>query len=172
MDTTLDSQYLDWLYSQIERPDDPAYFEMLDHMFKTKFDWFIPNDNNRAQDGVDLRNRFIFERSTGRPDRSWLSEDCSFLEMVIALANRLAFQIDESLPNAFWHILRNIGIDDSFCDELIDHQVLEDILYTVIWRNYEEDGSGGFFPLEDYSKDQREVELLYQMYAYVMDSNL
>jgi hypothetical protein len=38
-----------------------------------------------------------------------------------------------------------------------------------VWRTYEPNGVGGFFPLENPNEDQREVELWYQMSAYVDD---
>lgn len=172
MDSALDALYLNWLYSCIERPDDPSYFELLDIMFKTKFEWLVPNDDNRALDGIDLRRRFIFEQATGHPPSDWMQLDCSFLEMLVALANRLAFQLDESVPNAFWHLARNMGFDETFSDGNFDPQEVEDILTMVMWRTYDYKGQGGLFPREAPDKDQREVELLYQMYGYVIENKL
>jgi hypothetical protein len=45
--------------------------------------------------------------------------------------------------------------------------VVDEILERVIGRTYRPDGRGGFFPLRYAEKDQREVELWYQLNAYV-----
>ena len=170
MNPRLDGMYLSWLYSQIEREDDHIFSSLIEHMFRTKFDWFIENDDNRAKDGIQLRRRFAFEVDRVDPELEWFEYECSFLEMAIAQAKRLSFQVDEDLPNSFWHIMRNIGIDNSFDDQNIDHDVVEDILNRVIWRHYDRNGEGGFFPRHNPREDQRQVELLYQMYGYVREN--
>jgi hypothetical protein len=48
-------------------------------------------------------------------------------------------------------------------------QRVNDILYALIWRTYDPDGSGGFFPLLHSKKDQRQIEIWYQMHAYVRE---
>lgn len=169
MDPRLDGRYLNWLYSTIEREDDPPYSELLKILFQTKFDWFIPNDNNRAADGIDLRKRFIFETSVGIPSKEWLEIDCSFLEMMVALAKKLSFELDEDVANSFWHMMRNIGIDESFSDDTIDAKAVETIVSRVIWRHYDYSGDGGLFPRINPESDQRNIELIYQMYGYVIE---
>ncbi len=47
---------------------------------------------------------------------------------------------------------------------------IDDILERLIWRQYQEDGQGGFFPLAWPEQDQREVELWYQMNAYLAEN--
>ena len=44
---------------------------------------------------------------------------------------------------------------------------IDDILDTLIWRTYEYDGIGGFFPLTNAEEDQTKVEIWYQMAAYI-----
>jgi hypothetical protein len=44
---------------------------------------------------------------------------------------------------------------------------VEDILDTCIWRTYQPDGQGGFFPLAWPEEDQTKVELWYQIAAYI-----
>jgi hypothetical protein len=41
------------------------------------------------------------------------------------------------------------------------------ILDRVIRREYEPDGTGGFFPLQNPLEDQTQVEIWYQMAAYI-----
>jgi hypothetical protein len=44
---------------------------------------------------------------------------------------------------------------------------VQDIMDTVIYRKYDPDGSGGFFPLTRSDDDQTRIELWYQMNAYI-----
>ena len=166
----LDRMYLNWLYSLVERKEDSTYVRLLSQMYRTPFIFFVPNDDNRADDGIQLRKQFIRENGFDIVDE-WFDEDCSVLEAIIGLANRMSYQSDETESEAFWHILRNLGIDESFDDDLLDPYLLDDILNRFIWRNYDADGFGGLFPLEDPQQDQRDVELIYQMYAYVIENN-
>jgi hypothetical protein len=46
---------------------------------------------------------------------------------------------------------------------------VEEILHTLIWRTYDPDGTGGFFPLTRPQFDQRTIEIWYQMNAYSME---
>ena len=71
MNPRLDGMYLSWLYSQIEREDDHIFSSLIEHMFRTKFDWFIENDDNRAKDGIQLRRRFAFEVDRADPELEW-----------------------------------------------------------------------------------------------------
>ena len=166
----LDRIYLNWLYSLVERDEDSTYVRLLSQMYRTPFIFFVPYDDNRADDGIQLRKQFIRENGFDIVDE-WFDEDCSVLEAIIGLANRMSYQSDETESEAFWHILRNLGIDESFDDDLLDPYLLDDILNRFIWRNYDADGFGGLFPLEDPHQDQRDVELIYQMYAYVIEND-
>lgn len=172
MDLQTDEVYFSWLYSQIELVDDRSYSNLLEQFFLTQFEWFVPNDDNRAKDGVDLRKRFIFERSNGRPDKDWMAQGCSFLEMLIALSTRLSFNMDVSQEHAFWHMVRSLGFDESYSDDYVfNEEDVDRVLQRVIWRSYESDGTGGIFPLHNPRHDQREVELIYQMYSYALEQD-
>ena len=46
-------------------------------------------------------------------------------------------------------------------------QEVDDVLETVIWRNYQANGHGGLFPLKNAKRDQTKVEIWYQLAAYL-----
>lgn len=136
-------------------------------MYSKKFVWFIPNDDNRLEDGLDLRYEFVAERRIFA-DPEWMSLDCSFLELLIGLARRLAFE-GEGHPHVwFWHLVDNLELTKCTDDRRYSRQRVETILDDVIWRTYEPTGRGGLFPLRYPHDDQREVELWYQMQAYLL----
>ena len=174
---TLNERYLNWLISRVEPVTNfnPArsHWLMCSELDRFEFTWFIPNDDNRLYDGLDLRQEFIDESEGGNVPGAWLSQPCSFLEMIIALARRLAF---ESSPLEtdywFWRMMENLDlrryIDESFDDDA--RFTVQDAVGRVIERQYNADGRGGLFPLNHPGKDQREVEIWYQSQQYLMEN--
>lgn len=174
MTAQLDDLYLDWLYSQVASTERKAkrytFWSLMRQLYTKEFVWLVPNDDNRVQDGKDLRYRFIEEHNIQNVDETWLQLGCSMLEMLIALANTLEFEDDRSAKYWFWRLLENIELDqctDALYKEAMDAYV-DNILDRIIFRTYNGDGSGGLFPLNNPKEDQREVELWYQLCAYLL----
>jgi hypothetical protein len=68
--------------------------------------------------------------------------------------------------------MRNAGLDafdDGNFDTMDDSEVMK-ILDRIIERTYQRNGVGGLFPLKRDKKDQRKVELWYQMNAYLIEN--
>lgn len=175
MDGPLDEQYLTWLYSRVSplRLKNPSrtHWGLLRQMYKTQFIWWIPNDDNRMEDGRELRREFLEEEGITNVDRNWLDLGCSMLEMLIALSRRLAFEVDGESRAWFWHLVEVIELykfnDKKYNEEA--QRIIDETLDRIIWRNYEPDGKGGLFPLRNPSNDQRKVELWYQASAYLVE---
>jgi hypothetical protein len=168
----LDELYFRWLYKQVgsitERDKSKTHFELMRVLFQKEFLWWVPNDDNRVEDGRDLRLRFVHYSGVS-PDDEWMGLGCSFLEMLIALSHRLSFETGMKPKGWFWRLIENLGLE-----ELTDKnwgemtaEAVDETLERVIWRNYEPDGLGGLFPLEHPEHDQREVEIWYQLCAYL-----
>lgn len=168
---TLDDQYLTWLYSQVAevktRKSSRTYWDLLRQLFSIEFVWFVPNDDNRAEDGRELRCEWSAETGVD-PDPAWLSLGCSFLEMLIGLSRRLAFETDGDAPYWFWHLIGNMGLLGFNDRSNYPKQDVEDRTSAVIWRTYDRNGNGGLFPLQETKKDQRRVELWYQLSEYLL----
>ena len=49
---------------------------------------------------------------------------------------------------------------------------MDEILNIWLERRYDEDGKGNIFPLKDPIKDQKTVEIWYQMQSYLLEKNL
>lgn len=172
---TLDERYLNWLYGQIsavsQRNPANSHWQLAVQLYKKRFDWSVPNDDNRVADGKDLRDIFLYETNEGRPASEWMDEDCSFLEMLVAFSGRIAFETDEEPFDWFWRLMDNLGIS-GFTDNQYGSAVedaIDDILHTVINRQYKANGDGGLFPLRRPDEDQRKVELWYQMSKYLLE---
>src|SRR5512139_1470873 len=85
-------RYFEWLYSQIEKSSGFEDFVLDLHSYQ--FVCQVPNDDNRVQDGIELRNKFINEENVQLPE-DILSGGCTLLEMLIALADRMDFILFE-----------------------------------------------------------------------------
>lgn len=170
----LDEAYLRWLYSQVASPrlrsPQKRYWKLTRTMYTTEFFWLVPNDDNRVEDGRVLRYEFLDLNRRFDPDPDWLALGCSFLEMIIALSRRLAFEAQRTPDWWFWELMKNVGLAD--CHDASDttEDEIKQVLDTVIWRTYRRNGHGGLFPLDNPEKDQRKVEIWYQLNTYLLDN--
>lgn len=174
----LDEQYLHWLYRRVAsvRLKNPArtYWSLMKQLYAKEFVWLIPNDDNRVEDGRDLRYEFLAEYGVEDVDLEWMGLGCSFLEMLIGLARRLAFEAADigDVRDWFWILLENLNLarfNDAVYVNEIQERTIDEVLDAVIWRTFNSDGSGGLFPLEDAQEDQRDVEIWYQLSAFLSE---
>lgn len=177
MSEPLDELYLTWLYSQVSsvksKQLSKTYWSLFRELYRTEFVWFVPNDDNRVEDGRDLRYEFMHDHDIDYNDEEWQSLGCSMLEMLIGLSRRLAFQAEGEPRAWFWHLLANLGLDkmnDIYCRRSTYKEEIEDIVSRVIWRTYDYYGRGGLFPLRKAAEDQRKLEIWYQLNAYVIEN--
>jgi hypothetical protein len=172
----LDELYLNWLYSQVgdvnRRNPAKTFWSILRLLYKKEFVWFVANDDNRVEDGKNLRYDFLRESHIDTVDRNWIEMPCSFLEMLLGLARRLCFEAEGTTDGWFWHLMMTLGLDKYSDRTQIPHDDVEDILNTVIFRTYRQDGQGGLFPLKNnHGRDQREVEIWYQLNAWLLEND-
>lgn len=173
MGKPLDELYLEWLYGQVGDPEikvpTRTYWRLLKLLFGKEFVWLVPNDDNRIEDGKDLRYEFVDRARLKDVDLGWINLGCSMLEVMVGLSRRLAFEAEGEPRDWFWHLVDNLSLRDyNDTHDFVDQDV-EVVLDSVIWRNYEYSGEGGFFPLRRAERDQRDVELWYQLSAYVIE---
>lgn len=169
----LDARYYKWLYRQIGNPREknPAhsYKILTGILYDMLFKWSIPNDENRAEDARDLRYVYCCEKDLD--DSDIYDEPITVLEALIGIAKRLDFLMDGTVEYWFRTLLKNIDLDKCNDDWFIDEQgsSLEVMgrIEAVMAREYSYSGEGGLFPLKHPKKDQRKVEIWYQMQAYL-----
>lgn len=175
MKPPLDDLYLEWLYSQVasvrHRSKSKTYWCLLRQLYKKEFVWLVPNDDNRVEDGRDLRLEFLDSTGLQDVDPSWMHLGCSMLEMLIGLSKRLSFEGEGSVKDWFWELLENVELEqctDTRYNEQMEAYV-DMVLDRIIWRTYDRSGKGGLFPLQHSIRDQRKLELWYQLCAYLLE---
>jgi hypothetical protein len=176
MDAPLDEKYLTWLYARIgsvkETRPSKTYWSIFRQLYEKEFIWLIPNDDNRVEDGRDMRLEFLDETNLySEVDPVWMEMPCSFLELIFGLARRLAFEADRTQRYWFWDLMQNLQLD-RFTDREYNDDVaktVDEAVDDVIWRTYSPNGRGGLFPLSDPPADQRDVEIWYQLEAYILE---
>lgn len=170
--------YFNWLCGLVEiggGRSDHNHRKLAEILHTKRFFWFVPNDDNREEDGRDLRKTFL-ERRPDIYDLN-LKEDCTVLEMLIALSIRMEWILSDGsrdqMPKRFWEMIDNLELsnflsDDCVIEENIDE--IEDIINLFLERKYTETGSGGLFPLKRPKHDQRKIEIWYQMAEYLAEN--
>lgn len=177
----LDDLYLEWLYKKIglvrNKNLATSYWQLAKKLYSTEFIYFVPNDENRAWDGMDLREDFLTETPSAEYDDDWCNQECSMLEMMLGLAYRADFLADRDVMAGgvgawFWEFAKNVGLK-AYTDNTITTRSLEEIefiLDRVNNRTYSRNGEGGLLPNYKSRRDQRRVELWSQLNAYLLNN--
>lgn len=164
-------QYFEWLYDLVcdgRYSKENSYRKLLMHLHNTEFVYFIPKDENRAMDGIDLREVFAGEQDADL----YLGGPCSVLEMMIALAIRCEddYMDDARVGNRtkqwFWKMISSLGLG-SMLDERYDKLYVMDVVERFLDREYDPDGRGGLFTIDDCDCDLRDVEIWTQLCWYL-----
>lgn len=175
----LDELYFDWLLKRLDSDgvaEKVAYLCDLLHQFS--FKRRVGNDLNRAADGVNLRKAFMDRYEDAGIDsyviNNFMMHDCSWLEMLVALSDRLDFLYDGGVEGRFTEIITNLGLKrltlfgHEPSDEDLDY--VEAVVSNVDRNRFDRNGFGGMFPLvKDGHPDQRRVEIWDQQGAYFIE---
>ena len=171
------NRYFDFLCNIVDADVSGEYNKLLGELHGIDFYSLIPNDDNRSEDGKQLRGKFVDEEGPQGLSQSQTGP-CTVLEMLIGLSYRLEFESAnsrwEKTPEEwFWILLDNIGLGWYDNERFIQLRNTDEIHIKVgdfLDRHYKSDGSGGLFPLKSPKKDQRRVEIWYQMSAYILEN--
>jgi hypothetical protein len=170
----INDEYFEWLCELIDSKrfsKHVSYRKLLMHLHNIEFTWLIPLDDNRADDGVQLRRKYALYRDDLRI-RRYLTGPCSVLEMMIALAVRCEECImdNEQMGNRagqwFWGMIHNLGLSP-MNDSKFDVDFVDNAIARLLNREYEPDGRGGLFTVRNCERDMRTVEIWCQLSWYL-----
>ena len=172
-----DDPYFNWLYLLIGcETSHRGYSRLISYLHKKTFKPKLRMDANRGSDGLQLRVDFISEH--GPWGSSTNRGPCTFLEFLIGLSKRISFLMhgeeNSYTEFYFWRMIDNLGLlkcVDPKWDSMNGEFFVDDAVYRINERLFCGDGSGGLFPLRNPQKDQRGVEIWYQMQAWLMENS-
>ena len=136
----------------------------------------MPMDANRGNDGLQLR--VDFQNEHGAWGSSTNRGPCSYLELLVGLAKRMSFLMHGEEHSHtefyFWHLIGNLGLikcTDDRWHNMNGEFFVDDAIYRINERCFCAGGEGGLFPLRNPERDQRGVEIWYQMQAWLMENS-
>lgn len=167
-------EYYIWMCERIAVTKRRHYKRLLNFLHGTPFTWTNEYDENREEDGLELR--VMFGRDRGYDINhiiELMSDDpCSMLEMMVALSIRceehIMFDPDfgDRTYKWFWFMIESSGLiwlrDDNFSTS--EATV---IVRKILNREYGPCGEGGLFRLKNCDIDLRGVEIWYQLCWYL-----
>lgn len=167
----LKQEYFEWLCHFVGCKN---HRELLFLLFSIDFEYSIPMDGNRYEDGINLRYRFADEKGYHyRFVSSWLDDvPCSMLEMMVALSLRIEEHITGDPDNGdqtskwFKAMLQNSNLY-AMTDDKFDRFAATNIVKDVLQHRYGRNGNGGLFRLRHNRRDLRNVEIWYQAMWYI-----
>ncbi len=173
-------EYFEWLYDYVcagKFSIDNSFRKLLGHLHELEFTYSIPKDKNRAEDGENMRFRFIIAHGNEYEDIAddildVLDAPCSILEMLISLAIRCEETImddpdvGDRTAQWFWNMINNLGLggetDSNYDDTFVDQTIAR-----FLSRSYSPDGKGGLFTIHNCKYDLRDVEIWIQLCWYL-----
>lgn len=171
---SVEQDYFNWIYDIVcgERfAKSISYRKLLSYLHSIEFTYSIQMDSNRADDGVDLRNRYRYETKNELP-HGYLRDNPSVLEVIVALAINCEERIMDNpiIGNRtgqwFWRMINNLGLG-GMTDSRFDEEYAENAIYRFLERDYEPDGHGGLFVIRDCNHDLRDVDIWTQMMWFI-----
>lgn len=169
--------YFNWMSERVfKNPRDiEQYSYLLDALNASMFYFSIPMDENRMQDGIDLRYRFAFEKGYSNQEvEVELSNNrsCSMLEMMVALSikgdERILYDYETGgrADYIFMIMLQSLEFDN-MTDDRFDPGFIDEKIDSLLNHRYNYNGYGGLFVVENPRRDMREVDIWYQMNWYI-----
>ena len=174
-------EYFNWMYDLVcgdKRFSRRSYRRLLGYLHSRVFTYTLDMDGNRAEDGIELRYRFAYEYELNHHcDKNMILEHlgddaCSILEMLVALSIRCEEHIMEDSDIGdrtgewFWGMLDNLNLG-SMDDSRFNERHVSEVIDIFLNREYEANGRGGLFTIEDCRYDLRTIDIWYQMCWYL-----
>ncbi len=175
--TEIKNDYLEWIYKIIYNEryfKNRSYKKLFSHLYNTIYIYTILMDENRADDGIDLRYRFGYENNIEQSVIASYLDDrpCSVLEMIVALAARCEEHIMDNpeIGNRtgkwFWGMIANLKLE-FMDDNNYNEQYTDNVISNFLNHKYCPNGEGGLFTVENSECDLRNIEIWHQLCLYL-----
>lgn len=171
---TVDDRYFNWLVNIISSEElmetNSKLLSTLHHVeFKCE-----DMDMNMREHGIELRKEFAMWLDLSNRAYSYLmTRPCSVLEMLVALSKKM----EDIMHNTtygdrtwlwFWGMISNLQLKNCIDYRYNEREVL-DKLIIFMSRNYEKDGFGGLFCVENAEYDMTKLSIWQQMNYFLKE---
>jgi hypothetical protein len=174
--------YFRFLYSRVydvlNMQSQMSFSTVCHEMFDIPFHDMVRHDENRIADAVNLTDQFFVSpdgSGLGTADEAdLLLRSVSVFEVLIGLAIRADFMVEQGVKDWFCIFVENLDLgkyNDQYCLTRTSWPITRRIK-TFNNRAYGYNGVGGIFPLKHAIRDQRKVELWYQMGSYMAENGM
>ena len=173
----LENAYYNWLITtHITKLNN--YSVLLRSLYETPFRVMLLMDENRVGDGLDMRNRFVYQLNLNPADREFLKQyrPCSVLEIMIGLAQRFdeeyttQYDDEDSIGILIMKMIESLGLQ-SYDDQHFDQYGFVQVINNFLNRTYFPDGRGSLFYIPGITTDMRQIEIWRQMMMYYEGGN-
>lgn len=164
--------YFDFLCRQVGiegNCEENSYFRLAEYMMKLPFYCEMPADKNREDEALELRRGYS-DAPKG---------EAKVFEVLVRMALDMYEMSDGLTDNNrperwFFLMISNLGlssVDDKSWENWPEDSAEMVKIQLMIWlnREFEYDGNGSPWPLENPKNDQVMVEMWYQMNGYLME---
>lgn len=151
------------------------YARLFEILHRIQFTWIIERDDNREEDGINLRDDYIIPREYSvEEDEAFYAHWCSVLEMLIGLAIRVDDEFigdpAEDHPEEFFkEMIYNLGFREYKGEWYSENDVIR-IVRRWLDRMFSHNGVGSPFPVRNDPRDQRKLEIWDQMISYINEN--
>lgn len=176
MNIRVENDYILWMMRNVTTKEYHSnhYKKLFKKLYDRQFRVINSFDENRVMDGEALRYQFGDEYGYEQPliAEALDNRPCSVLELMVALAYRMENQFaydpkcGDRTGTWFWEMVKSLGLineaDDNFNDAFVSYA-----LDRFISLDYKPNGEGGLFTIRHPDKDYRQIQIWYQMCAYL-----
>lgn len=177
IDNEIKNQYFNWLIELVlpNEIDRINYHELLKTLYFYEYVPSMDRDINRIADAYELRKTFSFKCNFPFDYIvTDLNEQCSMLEMMVALSNRIedTIMFDPEYGNRIDVWFKEMLSSMLLIEQTNSNYDAEWINYRIkIFNNrqYEVNGQGSLFTVSNPNVDMRDLEIWYQMQLYLSE---
>ncbi len=167
-------QYLIWR-GHLESLKIIEYSELFECLHSIPFIYRINRDENREEDGRNLRDGYNIPDCYNRGLKSaFLSRGASVFEVLLSLAIRVDDEYigspnDPHPEDFFMEMIRNMRLDRCIGKGYNNNLIRQTVLKWMD-RDFSVDGFGSPFPVKHDHRDQRKLEIWDQMNSYIYEN--
>lgn len=158
---------------------DHSYDQLMDYLYDQPFCALMALDENRKDDGIELRYQFGHENGYNRDDiYEYLDcgKPCSVLEVMVGLAQRCENQITLDMDEGarperwFYPMIQSLGLSH-MTNGRLDTEEADEIMVRFLSRRYSYFGEGSLFTVNNPKYDMRKADLWYQAMWYITENS-